>query len=75
MDMAETFTIEKNVPHAVAVRTTYPFAKMDVGDSFFVPYGPDTEKIISAASYSGKRNGRKFSIRKTDGGKRVWRVL
>ncbi|WP_094796978.1 hypothetical protein [Bordetella genomosp. 7] len=67
------FEIEKNVPmsHGNAI---YPFEKMDVGDSFVVP-ASFVAKVRAAASFHGKRHGRKFSVRHVgDDQCRCWRV-
>jgi hypothetical protein len=70
--------IDKNVPiPAGGKKTKYPFAEMQVGDSFFLPCDGETERA-SVLTYA--KNHRKttpnFAIttRKVDGGLRVWRV-
>lgn len=71
-----TFQIEKGVPRpAKRQRTVYPFREMEIGDSFFVS-GENSERsrLINAASWFGTRNGVKLSVRKVDGGARVWRI-
>ncbi len=61
----------------------YPFGEMEVGQSFFV--APDnraavrknstSSRVAAAASYYGKRHGKKFTCQKQPcGGYRVWRV-
>jgi hypothetical protein len=66
----------------------YPFADMDVGDCFDIPLMGEkvqrtcglidrtTRNVGRAASITGKRLGRKFSIRTIadEGVVRVWRV-
>jgi len=71
-----TFQIEKGIPvPETPGRGLYPFADMDVGDSFFVGGEVSARsKAVSAASWFGKRNGLKFSCRNVDGGLRIWRV-
>jgi hypothetical protein len=54
-------------------RKVYPFAQMEVGDSFHFPAAL-YPKICAAASYSGTRNGKKFSLRKDGDGYRCWRI-
>lgn len=54
---------------------SYPFAKMKIGESFFVPTGERTitslqSSLISAA----RRHEGKFTTRALEGGVRVWRV-
>lgn len=77
--MAETaqFKIESDVP-APSSRNgrsyKYPFAEMNVGDSFLISDGSGVEKIRYAASYYGSRNQKKFAVRKCDSGHRCWRI-
>ena len=52
----------------------YPFAIMEVGDSFFVSAKEGAYVVGSAASAYGKRHGKKFTSSHVDGGTRVWRV-
>jgi hypothetical protein len=68
------FVIEKGVPLPGRGRSPiYPFEQMEVGDSFAVP--EDKRHVVGpAAAWFGKRHGRKYSVRKTTGGFRVWRV-
>lgn len=68
------FAIEKGV--AVPARTRrgkYPFDRMAVNDSFFVP-DLSVGSIRSTASTAAKRLECKFIVREVDGGCRVWRV-
>ena len=65
-------TIDKGVPLQTN-RQKYPFAQMAIGDSFFVA-DISSLKLSSAASYWDKRHGTKFTVRKVDGGVRVWRI-
>ena len=65
------YEVEKDVP--MTPRRKYPFDDMGVGDSFFLPVA-DREKINSAARYYGKREDKKFSIKKFDNGYRCWRI-
>jgi len=61
-----------------------PFAKMTVGDSFFVRIDHLTNRgttykqssLLAAANHAAKsiEGGAKFKVRKTDGGFRCWRV-
>ena len=59
-------------------KSIYPFATMEVGDSFFVPQvdgKPKTDgSIRSAARQAAKKLGFKFTVRRADGGFRCWRV-
>jgi hypothetical protein len=65
------FKIEKNVPFA---ERKYPFAKMEVGDSFEVPVTMWNSAKTSATHF-GIRHNRKFAARLTgpDTG-RIWRI-
>lgn len=69
--------IEKGVPIPdSAQRSRYPFAQMEVGDSFFAP-GRTTKQMQNAAS-THRKKGKKFRAMKefVDGveGTRIWRV-
>lgn len=68
------FKIEKNVPNPSNKQNGYPFGEMDVGDSFLVTDPRDILRVVSAVSYFGKRNNKKFSIRAEGESKRVWRT-
>jgi len=67
------YKIEKGVPMQKHKSDVYPFSEMEIGDSFFVE-GGDKYKLGPAASSSGKRHGRKYSVRLVEGGYRVWRT-
>lgn len=75
------FIVEKNIkmPAAKVKRRKrsekYPWSKMQVGDSFFVP-NKTTSAMSAAATLAAKRNrpGMKFSVRALTDGVRVWRV-
>ena len=54
----------------------YPFAIMEVGDSFMIP-SLDAKKIRSArtaATLYGRNHKKKFISRKQENGLRVWRI-
>lgn len=76
----QMYQIEKNVPMPPIVRMSgYPFAQMEVGDSFLVPFDGDDEqkvraRVATAASTFGKDHGGKFSVRVLQDGVRVWRT-
>lgn len=55
----------------------YPFAKMDVGDSFFVPEKLKTQKKVGAIIeyYKKKFPNKKFVYRTVPNGSRVWRTV
>ncbi len=66
--------IEKGIPlPRRGVAPKYPFAKLEVGDSFFVP-GRTTNSFGGIMTAAAKRTGYGFQSRKTDGGIRVWRI-
>lgn len=65
------FEIEKGVP--VTKKAKYSFESMEVGDSFFLSVD-QRRKFSNTASGWGKRNGKKFIVRKVDGGFRCWRT-
>ena len=80
-----TITIEKNVPRPSVYRMRtikYPFAQMEVGDSFVVPVPKNNDAVTFAANVRtsshqwGSPNGVKFSVLLVDGktSVRVWRV-
>lgn len=61
--------------------TRFPFNKMKIGDSFFIPDtdqapGTVSSSVYSAAnSYNRTHNTKiRVAIRKTEGGVRVWRI-
>ncbi len=63
--------IEKNVPLPVM----YPFAKMDIGDSFAIPPHIQRATISVAANRYGAKHGMKFTVRMMpDRSYRCWRI-
>lgn len=79
------FKIDKDVPHdgrGAAKENFFPFPDMQVGDSFFMPFGlstprgtPITAQTLGSAAVSfARKHGRKFSTRTVDGGIRCWRI-
>ena len=71
-------TVDKNRPIPPLTNRRYPFGQMEVGDSFWLPIGQNEEQtknnIRCAASAYGRRKNMRFSVRKSEGGLRVWRV-
>ena len=69
------FTIEKNVPFKLPLKETthYPFAKMELGDSFSFDKEYHT-KVSAASQYYKHKLNFKFAIRKDGFGFRIWRV-
>ena len=73
------FEIEKNVPRAgytggMGAPAKYPWLEMNVGESFFVPNVTVYKMSPSAAGFSRRHPGFKFTCRGVEGGVRVWRV-
>ena len=74
------FEIEKGIPVKGQFRTRYPFADMEPNDSFLVECEEDKQKAVacnlsaSARRFRQIHTGRKFTIRKAEGGVRCWRV-
>lgn len=70
-------SIEQNVPLPVNLRNLnnlkYPWADMQIGDSFFVP-GITSAPIQSAKTYAQRKFGRVFTARSVKDGVRVWRI-
>lgn len=67
------FKIEKGVPIPKPVRTSkYPFAQMDIGDSFCVEDAKIAKNIISNAIRTSR--DKKFSSRKEGDHYRIWRI-
>lgn len=50
----------------------YPWAEMEVGDSFKAEVAPDV--LRASASGYGRRNGFSFVVRKEGDGSRAWRT-
>lgn len=76
------YNIEKCIPIPPQGRSPgppskYPWAQMEVGDSFFVPGAPPkgvAKQLKSAASQQATRHGRRYATRLVEGGVRVWRI-
>ena len=69
------FVVESDVPiTARKTRVTYPFNKMEPGDSFAIP-DEDAKSVSGAAWRWGKAHHAKFAVRKDAAGRyRCWRV-
>lgn len=72
--------IESGVP-TPSSRAGYPFAAMQVNDSFMVDTEDDAhaKKVstsigASARNFARNNHGVKFTVRRVDGGVRCWRV-
>ena len=77
--MPETFPIEKNVPMPLTVgqnfgETKYPFAEMEVGDSFALIKSLETVRQAARNWSLSTGSSFRFSLRKTPDGFRCWRV-
>lgn len=74
------YEIQKGVPHTKhwLQEPKYPFAKLEVGDSFLVPISEGTPTNIRVCAQNArlKNPGHSYSIyfMKEEGGTRVWRV-
>lgn len=64
-----SIVIEKGIPLPTRARGGFPFAEMEVGDSFFIL----GKKSIATKSAETKL-GFKFKSKAVDGGCRVWRI-
>lgn len=75
------YKIESGIPMPAANAggpTTYPFADMQIGDSFAVPFGDDRKaavaRVTAAKQQYARRHGVKLSIRTFESDMRVWRT-
>lgn len=75
------FEIEKGYtpPPPPRGRSLYPFAQMEIEDSFLVPYDGDdartVERRVSAsAAQFGRRTSTKYTTRREEDGVRIWRI-
>lgn len=85
--MRGPYRVEKGIPlpprrsnGKLGPRITYPLLEMDVGDSFFVPEGPEeyANRRLSAAVSNYVRHHPelklRFVVRVVAGGQRCWRI-
>lgn len=76
----EPFKIEKQVPipekQDHSAKTKYPFAKMEIGDSFFIPNVSKTFSIYSMVRQFNSWSGTAIRVtqRRESDGIRVWRI-
>lgn len=70
------FKIEKKVPMPQRhERTDWPFADMNIGDSFLIPLNGESPQIVgNRASQAARAKGIHVSYRSLPDGVRVWRV-
>jgi len=72
--------IEQNIPIPPRHRhrLKYPFRDMAVGDSVLIPLDvnskEDETRVRGAANVFRRRTGWKLTVRKSEGGFRVWRT-
>jgi hypothetical protein len=71
-----SYAIEKSIP--IPDRTAqepgrYPFAQMEVGDSFVVPRS-ERHRVDNAAAWYRKRRGHRYTRRTLGDTVRIWRV-
>lgn len=64
---------ETGVPIPAINRELYRWKNMNVGNSLFFE-NANANSIHVVAWKAGKRHGYKFTVRKIDGGVRVWRT-
>lgn len=74
--MEMTFKVEKNVPCPVKGGCTikYPFASMEVGDSFLINGDVAHNKVANAGYSFGRGRNWRFRTQKTPEGYRCWRI-
>jgi len=67
--------IDKNIPIPKPRGSSnyYPWASMEVGDSFLIPTHKHNN-VSAATRYAKLRYKHKYSARKEEGGIRVWRI-
>ena len=77
------YEIEKNIPapneHDYrGGRKIYPLPEMDIGDSFFVPFGEKDQKKLAnsilGCARKDRHKGKKFTTRTDVNGVRCWRI-
>lgn len=76
-DQMTAFKIDKSVPIPAKRkgRSKYPFATMEVGDSFLVDAASRIKTVSALAVYKKKAHPKqKFTVRRVEDGVRVWRI-
>lgn len=73
------FEIQKNVPIPTELdgrgrKASYPFATMEIGDSFYVDSKKKGINAMNAARVHKHRNGMKFLSQPEGEGSRIWRT-
>jgi hypothetical protein len=78
LDAGDEFKIEKDIPLSESrsgPRPKYPFASMEVGDSFFIPGDRSSRSVSGSVSHWRKSHPKQqFATRKVENGLRVWRI-
>ena len=80
--MTEDYTLESGVtiPSVQRGRDKYPFATMDVDDSFLIRFDDEDSKRIRRRAYAAAswanthRAPKRFAVRTVDEGVRIWRT-
>lgn len=73
----DAFVIDNNIPVPplpTRASSKFPLALLEVGDSFLHAVENDRNRLASAAHQYGVRHGKKFTVRRVEGGFRVWRI-
>ena len=65
--------IEKNIPIPTDGRKKYPWNEMEIGDSMFFD-GRSSTQVSAICGGWGRRNGRRFLVKKEGDGCRAWRI-
>lgn len=73
-DIDDNVPLPKRTGNSAGRPPKYPFGKMEVGQSVFFGGESSSSKAAIAAHAYGRRQGKRFSARKADGGVRIWRV-
>jgi hypothetical protein len=77
MDAVTEIKIDRDVPLAPRGNSRvskYPFADMNIGDSFLFPSHRKVTAAGAVCAYARKRTGFKFATRTTPEGVRCWRI-
>jgi len=72
MEIEKGIPIFDGRPRANAQRIKYPWADLEVGDSFFAEI--NTNALRTNSLYHAKKLNKEFVIRKDGNGSRAWRV-
>ena len=70
-----TFKFDKNIPVHQYGELTLKLKAMDIGDSFIYEFSKSAGNLYAAMSRVSAKTEKKFTSRKCDGGRRVWRIL